>query len=185
MKKVIALFVVLIMLSCGSLAVCEDYDTFSDEQLIAMLNSARFELLKRNAKQDKMVLLDLEGVFVYLTGKVETSDSNVLKMEAVIANNTKNAFYAFSKAYLNGWKCGSFDTGLPPHSNGMILPGTKQKGTIYFNPADTDLTDWNEATDMSLLFSVYDIEDNLILESELMTYPLSIDLKHNSVSIKD
>jgi len=157
MKKILALVMVLVCIFCWGFASAEglDFASMSDEQLQAIIDGAKAELSSRNggAVADG-VLIDQDGVKVYLTGEYEVwgYDSFYLSLEAIIENNSDRGISVdFMSASINGWEVygsGIYDTGS----------GKKQKGVFEFNLSDAGISTYEEVEEIEMNFYFFDSE---------------------------
>ena len=155
MKKILALVMVLVCVFCWSFACAEglDFASMSDEQLQAIIDGAKAELSSRNGGvAADGVLIDQDGVKVYLTGKHEVwgYDSYYLDLEVVVENNSgKTVSILVDTASVNGWNVygsGISDTGA----------GKKQKGSLEVCLTDAEISTYEEVEEIEFNFTIYD-----------------------------
>lgn len=110
--KLVALTISLLLLYGAACADSFDYSTLSSEELHAMLDGVRNELLIREIHAGgETVLLDQDGVFVYLDGTVEVNHSksggDYLHLGVVVVNNTDKQVSIRNIdgcVHVNGWE---------------------------------------------------------------------------------
>ena len=151
------LTLVLVISICSSVALAEDFSTRSDSDLYAIYNSVRNELVSRSLRaEDKTILLDENGVQIYINGDITVEESwlgKVLSVPVVIINNTaKNLTISLRNASVNGWSC---DTVGAPE----LPAGKKVKETYKFELDETDVESLNDFEDVEFIFHIYDSDD--------------------------
>ena len=155
MKKILALVMVLVCVFCWSFACAEglDFASMSDEQLQAIIDGATEELANRKGSNvADGVLIDQDGVKLYLTGKHEVwgYDSHYLSLEAVVENNMDCGISIdFESVSINGWEVygsGIFDTGS----------GKKQKAEIDLLLSDAEISTYEEIEEIEFVFKMFD-----------------------------
>ena len=73
MKKILVLLAALMLTVLPAMAKQLDYANMKDDELQAIVDSARNELTKRQLEEDgKTLLFEHDGISVYLTGEYET-----------------------------------------------------------------------------------------------------------------
>ena len=158
MKKLIAWVLALLMLgSTVAFAEMPDFSAMTDAELHEIVDGARSELKERELKAEKdTVLVDQDGVKVYLTGKYEINDyssssGNVyIRLEAVIINNTdKTIDVFFDSATVNGWdvdNCGI----------GEITARHKKKDEFELTISDAEISTYEEIEEIEIKLYIYD-----------------------------
>ena len=104
---------------------------------------------------EKLVVLDRDGIIVYLTGDTGNS-SNTIPLNVVIENNSGKSISILYRGTVNGWDMGN-NTYL---NNDPIDDGVKSKAQIYIWPEKVDVTSFEEIETMTLNFTVMDADRN-------------------------
>ena len=155
MKKVLAMLVVASMaLSAPCLGADLNYGSYSDSELQYIVDSARTELYQRQQRTENgnLVLCDVDGVQVALTGAVLKADYS-LRLEVVVSNNSdKSISIGADKGYLNGW-----DTGCL-FSVSRLEPKKKIRDAINIGLEKAGISDITEIEDASFSFFLFDPE---------------------------
>lgn len=155
MKKLALILALLMLLSipCSAFAEAPDVSAMTSEELQGLIDAARNELLSRElADGENIVLVDQDGVQVYLTGdyEIEAYSSTYLYMTAVVINNTDHMVGFYAKiATINGWDVdftGTVD----------VSPGSKKKAKLEWRISDADISTFEEIEEMKLSLQVYD-----------------------------
>lgn len=158
MKRLFALLLSLLMLCGTCLAEGMDYASMTDEQLHAVIDAARNELVKRELVADgKTLLFEKEGVSVYLTSDFKadtlaTDSMHFMRASVIVVNDSeKKVHVAIDSMSVNGWEvtCSGFSA---------VSPGKKSKDEIYFNAVDTDVTTVEEIETVSITFRLSDAD---------------------------
>jgi hypothetical protein len=140
-----------VLISCFARAA--DYQSMTDEELVAEANAIRNEQVKRKAaEEEKPVVFDQDGVQVYLTGNYKMTSTN-LKIEAVVVNETDrtlDVLAANNRIAINGWEC--FSLGIPNTG-----PGKKQKGEFNITFGQSDISKYEEIEDISFKIDIFDM----------------------------
>ena len=158
MKKIITLILAAILLiSCTAMAeTAIDFTTLTDEQLHELVDGARNELTKRELNMSAdLVLIEQDGVTVYLTGEYELwgSDNVYIDFEVVVVNDSdKTVSILVDSASINGWDV--YGSGVSDTS-----AGKKQKGTLEFLLTDADISTYEEIEDIELTLTIYDSDE--------------------------
>ena len=159
MKKLVS--VVLSLLLVFSFASAEvdlssmSYAALSNEDLHAVINAARNELLKRElVSGEKTIIFDQDGVQVYLTGKNKAG--KYLKLGAVLINNsdvTVSLDAVNNHASMNGWEvyCSADDLA-------KTGPGKKQKGDITLNAEDAEVVSLEDIEEIEFTFTLKNVD---------------------------
>lgn len=154
MKKYIAMILILVLSITSMIAFAEGIDVTSmtDEELRAIVSSARNELAKRelDAAADT-VLFDAEGVKMYLTGNSRVSnDGEFAYFEVVVVNDTDvEVGITVDSASINGWDVFGSDVY-------GTSAGKKQKAEMFFKISDAEISTIEEIDDMELTFRLFD-----------------------------
>ena len=155
MKKILALVMVLVCVSCWGFASAEglDYAAMSDEQLQAIIDAARNELSKRKlVLAEKTILFNQDGVSAYLTGEYEIEDYDdvYLSLELVVINDSdKTVWISTDSVSVNGWNV--FSYGIPE-----TTAGKKQKTDLEFCISDAEITSFEEVEEVEFVFNLVD-----------------------------
>lgn len=154
MKKIFACLLAALLLISITTTIAEEMDfaSMSDDELHALVDGARNELAKRElSAAEDTVILEQDGVNVYLTGNKEIQDySNELQIEAVVVNDTnKNISVIIDSASVNGWNV--FGSGIS-----TTTAGKKQKGSFWLYLDGADVSALEEVEDVELSLYLYD-----------------------------
>lgn len=165
MRKIITTIVALalafaILLPVEAFAELPDFASMTDEELHDLINAARNELKVRELIAEKdTVILEQDGVKVYLTGNYEVKDYTsssgriLLRLEAVVVNDTDTTVsIMFDASVVNGWDVG----------NSAIVDvssGHKKKDNFEFTISDAEISSYEEIEDMELSMYVYDADN--------------------------
>lgn len=111
-------------------------------------------------ENDKTVILDQDGLTIWLTGDYEANDNfngkqgNFMsKLKCVVENNTGATINVQYTGVVNGWNIDSYHT----MDGANTLPdGTKAKSYIWFVTEDCDVTGYADLETMVLNFFVRD-----------------------------
>lgn len=130
----------------------------TDEQLHAIIDSARNELAKREIVLDgKTLLFEKEGVSVYLTSDFKsdalvTDSMHYMRAQVIVVNDSdRNVSVAIDSMAVNGWDVNS--SGFS-----KIAAGKKQKDDLAFNAVDTDVTSVEEIETIEITFRLSDAD---------------------------
>lgn len=152
MKKMIVLLVSILLVVATGVSCAEgiDYAVMSDEDLHAVVNSARNELTRRELiAAEKLVLLDRDGVQAYLTGeyRIYGSDEIFMEIEAVVINDSEASVSLMSDGCcINGWDVWCMGIG-------DTTAGKKKKGNITVKLTDAEISTYEEIEEIE--FSLY------------------------------
>ena len=174
MKRIAFTLLALVMLftaafPCAASAEAPDFSAASEVEILEVLNAIRNELVSRNLIQhEDLVLVDENGVKVYLTGKYEieeySSGSIYVELEAVVINDTdKKIGVRTDSSSVNGWDVDS--SGISD-----ISAGKKKKGEIELKISDADISTYEEIEDVELTMLVYDGEN---FQTMFITQPIT------------
>jgi len=170
MKKVLAMLVAASMaLSAPCLGADLNYGSYSDSELQYIVDSARTELYQRQqrAENGNLVLCDVDGVQVAITGEGKVGYGGYLRFEVAISNNSgKTITIGTDKGYINGWEsyC-SLDAY-------QLEPKKKVKDELVFELEDAGISTIEEVEDLSFKFHVTDSQtyDRIWESPELQLY---------------
>lgn len=155
MKKLPALFLVLILLFSTCFAEGLDYSSMTDAQLHDIVDAARNELAKRElTTAGNTVLLDQDGVQVYLTGDYTiTGSSKYLVLDVVVINDSdKNISVSIdSDCSINGWAVSTMGCGETP-------AGKKKRAELSFKLSDAGISTYEEIEDIEMTLYLYDMD---------------------------
>ena len=152
MKNMLSLILVLVLVLCAVGSAAETtYAAMSTEQLHTAASAIRNELLKRDlVAAENVVLVDQDGVQVYMTGNNEIDWIGAFAIEVVVVNNSTKKISILSEiASINGWTVymsGVTETG----------PGKKQKGTLSFDLDAAGISSIEEIEEVEIELIIYD-----------------------------
>lgn len=150
MKKMLSLFLVLLLVCTAAFAEGLDFPAMTEEELHEIISAARNELTKRElVASEKLVIFEAEGVQVYLTGehRVYGTDTVFLDLEAVVINDSDVPVSLSTAACsVNGWNV--WNMGISSTS-----VGKKQKGNFNINLTDAEISSYEEIEEIE--FSLY------------------------------
>lgn len=163
MKKLLAAVLTLILVF-SSAAICEsiDYSSMTDEQLQAVINSARSELAHRST--ERKYLIEDEYVRVYNTGNgrfgsYEYSKDNIknyVEMEVVVENLSCQEFELITDGVsINGW-----ETDPVSNRSGKIGSGMKKTCYIELPYTEANLTNYTEMKDVVISLHIGGLFEN-------------------------
>lgn len=164
MKKLTAVILTLLLVST-SVGALTDVSSMSNEELRAMIDSARNELVKRELTvTENAVLFDRDGVSFYLTGntKIEYGE---LQVEGVLINGTdKTIALVADLASVNGWTvvCGGITS---------TAAGKRNKEYFGFYLSNSDVTTIDDVEDVELVIIAFNTET---YENVFRTEPITI-----------
>lgn len=154
MKK-LALILAMLLMFTSACAEGFDFASMDDATLQAIIDGAKAELDNRNGSEtDNSILLDQDGVKMYLTGNHEVwgSDNYYLDLEVIVENNSDRGICIdFDSVTINGWEVygsGIYNTGS----------GKKQKGMLEFKLTDASISTYEEVEEMEMIFYMFDDE---------------------------
>ena len=154
MKKLLAVWMVCVLLFTSAFAAGTDYSEMTVSEILDVMNEARNELLERAARRDGnlFVVNDPDGLQIYITGNGETDWADVYQLEAVVINGTgENITVSFEKIIINGWE--TVPLGYQIES---IDAGRRKKGSIPLILSETDLTSVSEVEEVEICFHTFD-----------------------------
>ena len=159
MKKMVALFIALVMLlPVVCLADPAEVSSMTDEELKEMISACSAELRKRAAVEPDLVLLfDLGGVRIYQTGEAYISESGRLKVPVIVYNDLDEKIsVSIIDPTINDFVVhGYIYPQLPPHS--------KAKDELDFSSEDVELTGINDIYSLILGCQIYSVENRKYL----------------------
>lgn len=167
MKKLAWILIAILLFGCG-VAEGLDFASMSDDQLQAVIDGASAELAKRTPVQENEdVLIDQNGVKVYLTGNHEVwgyEEDWYLDLEAVVENNSdKTISILLDSASVNGWNV--FSMGISD-----TQAGKKQKGVLDFYFSQAGIKTFEEVEEIEMVFTIYDSDNwNTVATTEPIT----------------
>ena len=155
MKRILMFLMAALMVCSLCIAQAEgmDFTAMTDDELHALVDGARNELAKRElVVAEDTVILEQEGVTVYLTGEHEIDYSGNLNLEAVVVNDSDREISVFlDSASINGWDV--FNVGI-----GETSVGKKQKGFFLFQLEDAEISSYEEVEDIEMTLYLFDAE---------------------------
>lgn len=160
MKKLVSLFLAVILIMTTVVAFADDYSSMTDEQLKEQLSAIRNELAIRGLKaENKTVILEEGGIQFYINGDIKVdkpyawSETYNLYIPIVIINNSKsNINMMIENVSVNGWSTSGDDDG------GSTPAGKKSKAYLVFALADTDVEKLEDFTDVEFTVRIFDTE---------------------------
>ncbi len=149
----------LIVLLCALLvftpALAEDYSTKSVDELHAIINDVRTELLKRELViGEKTLLFESNGVSLYLTGDYEDSWAG-FQLNVIVINDSDKTISVTPdnlKASVNGWD-------VTCMSSTQVNAGKKLKGYFTFSLDEADVSSVSEIEEIELRLYIYDQDE--------------------------
>lgn len=160
MKRIAFTFLALVMLftaafPCAAFAEVPNFADLTDDEIQEIINAARNALAARKLEEeDAYLLVDQDGVQVYLTGNYTLYDYDdpLLDLEVVIINNTDCKIGVHSDTCcINGWDVdfyGATD----------ITAGKKKKCEFELQISDADISTFEEIEDFEISLVVYNTE---------------------------
>ena len=157
MKKTLAILVALILLFTGVSAFAEDYSTYSDDDLYAIIDGARTELLNRKIGQEgNPVLLEADNLTVTLSGDPVVQEAysggyNMILNVVAVNSGNEDISFIVDEMYINGWKVSALE-------GGEIGAGKKAKIEMTFYEVDTkaEIISIEMLEDIEFRFYTYD-----------------------------
>lgn len=156
MKRLFALLLSLLMLCGTCLAEGMDYASMTDEQLHAVIDTARNELVKRElVAAEKTVLFEQDGVTVYMTGDYTIRESSIsddvyFKINIVVINDSdRDVGINIVNPSVNGWDV----------SNAFLsttTAGKKSKQELTLNVVNAEVKTIEQIEDVEIAFNLYD-----------------------------
>lgn len=152
MKRIAAILLTLMMIMT-SIALADDYSSMSNDDLLAIINSARTELLKRElALTPDQIFIENDKVSMYLDKKdIEFTSSGTLKIPVILVNNTENEIsFQIDSLMVNGWECSG--------SIGNIQTSGKKRATIdLYCGKGAEVTSIEEIEDIKVAFLAFNM----------------------------
>jgi len=137
-----------VLISCFARAA--DYQSMTDEELVAEANAIRNEQLERQlALEDKAILLDQDGAQVYLTGDQRLSHGMYYLGIVFINNSDYTISILMDNVSVNGWQCGGSGTT-------KVEPGNRLMSELGFNITKTDIASEEDLSDLRFTLVLYD-----------------------------
>lgn len=161
MKRFLAVFLSALMLSSTCFGADLDYASI-DAELNAVIDAAKAELAKREedtaGEETELVLADMQGVKLVLTGKAKINDYGYLSLKGTLYNNSDTTLsLGLNDAYINGWQ-------TYPMLNPMTLsPGMKAKCELEMSCEDI-VTKVKKIEDIVISMNVFG-EDFMTIQS--------------------
>ena len=163
-KTLVTVIVFILIFSLAfpleAFAELTDFSSMTEEELHELINGARNELTLRELVFDKdTVLIDQDGVKVYLTGNYKVNefyypdDLVSVTFEAVIINETDTTISVnFDSATVNGWD-------VSYNGIGDITAGHKKKDNLELYISEADITTYEEIEEVIFDLYVYDSDN--------------------------
>ncbi|MDO5324459.1 MAG: hypothetical protein Q4G06_10590 [Clostridia bacterium] len=161
MKRLALLLIfVLVFTTVFACAEVYNFSEMDNAQLYEILESVQAELAKRKPQSsedaDNPVLIDQEGIYMYLTGNHEVwgyEDSWYLDLEVVVENNSDVTVSILADgSSINGWNVAGF--GITDTQSGK-----KQKGSIELYLTDAEISTFEEVEEIELHLLIYNSDD--------------------------
>lgn len=173
MKRVLAVIFVLVMLTSG-IALAEDYSSMSNEELLAILNSVRTELLTRELSlSPDEVLMENDVVKMYIEkGKeIEFSSSGFLKIPVVLVNNSEDEIsFQVDSVMVNGWECSGII--------GNVSTAGKKRATLDINCKGAEISSIDEIEDIQIVLLAFNMKT---IKRELTTDKITIVVENGQI----
>lgn len=169
MKRVLAAVFAMLLLM-GSVACAEGVDVaaMSNEDLHAIIDSARGELAKRElVAGGKTVLFEQDGVTVYLTGNYTIAEwgegKHVMLLEAAVLNGSAEDVGVYiDNCCVNGWEVyGGSIVG--------IGAGKNKKATLEIRLHEADIHSYEDIEDIEFKFHVSNASYKKLFDVEGIT----------------
>lgn len=152
MKRLVASLLTLMVL-LSSAAFAEDYKSMSDDDLYALINTVRTELLTRELSlTPDQVFIETDKVAMYMDKKdIEFTSSGTLKIPVILVNNTENEIsFQIDSLMVNGWECSG--------SIGNIQTNGKKRATIdLYCGKGAEVTSLEEIEDIRVAFLAFNM----------------------------
>lgn len=134
---------------------CIDWKSLTTEEIHRIVDLGRNELATRDLiAAENLVLVDVDNVQLYLTGKYEmwggNHGSKYMKLHGVFVNNSEYKIgINIDDSYINGWDA---------HASGFssIEPGKKARVTIDVCVEEADVSCFEEVQDWEVSFHTFD-----------------------------
>lgn len=153
MKRVLSiLFVLTMLIACVGFA--EDYSSMSNDELLAILNSVRTELLTRELSlSPDEVLMENNVVKMYIEkGKeIEFSGSGTLKIPVILVSNSENEIsFQVDSVMVNGWEC----SGIIAN----ISAAGKKRCNLNINCKGAEISSIDEIEDIQIILLAFNMK---------------------------
>lgn len=158
MKKLLVILLAMCLMWGTCLAEGMNFAEMTDEQLHGILDAVRNELAQRElAIAENTVLVEQDGVTVYLTGKYDLwgdpETGLYMGLQAIVVNESEyNVAVTVESASINGWVV--YSGGI-----GESAAGKKQKSTIDFDLTAAEVTSYEEIEDIEMNLVLYDMTE--------------------------
>ncbi|MBQ3476970.1 MAG: hypothetical protein IJH25_02220 [Clostridia bacterium] len=159
MKRFVSVILALMLLLTYVAFAEADYASMSDGELHALIDGARHELTKRELiAGEKLVLIDQDGVTLYLTGENRMSGDFTYMQAVLINDNDFPVLVTADQFAANGWDvwCGGFD---------KTEANKKKKSEITFKSVDAEISDLSELEDIEVTFTIKNGDDYKAISS--------------------
>ncbi len=153
MKRLIGLFLAMLLLSSSAFAAGTDYSSMSVEELQEVITAARNALLVKTVQSDgKLFIVDEpDDLQIYITGNGETNWMDEFELEAVVINNSsQDVSISFENIIINGWETSPFD------QIQSISAGRKKKDGIPLDFKAAEISSINEVEEIEITFYTFD-----------------------------
>ena len=153
MKRLAVSFFALVLI-LTSVAIAEEYKTMSNDDLYALINAVRTELLSRELSlTPDQIFIENDKVAMYMDKKdIEFTRSGTLEIPVVLVNNTENEIsFQIDSLMVNGWECmGIIDN---------IKTSGKKRATIdLYCGRGAEVTSIEEIEDIRVTFSAFNMD---------------------------
>ena len=164
MRRLLSVLMVLCVIAgmgyTGAAAESADYAGMTIEELLSLNGIIQKELhLRQTEIAPDVMLIDYEGVTVYLTGKHEFSNgigTPFFRMEFVIVNNTDHKVsVSIDSPEVNGWV-------VSTTLIAAIDPGTKKRDKLVFNCEGAAISTFEEIEQVNFKLSLKNMEDHKV-----------------------
>lgn len=149
MKKLIAI-ILTVILSFSVIALSEEYKSMTDEELFKAMKQIRAEINSRKLSTSVIknaVLVDTQGVKMYINDNYELSKNGILTLHVVVENsNDFDVMVSIRSSMINGWDV--FSVGASCKEN------RKAKETLTFNISDADCSSISDIEEFLVQFAV-------------------------------
>jgi len=154
MKKILGVFLAIVLFCSTALAAGTDYSSMTVEELQTVIDAARNALLTKTAQSDGKLFImdDPNGLQIYLTGKGEKNWLGSYDLEIIVINNGKSAVsISFDNIVINGWETNAFGSQVQD-----VGAGKKKKDSIPLSFDDTDISSISEVEEVEITFHTFD-----------------------------
>ncbi len=152
----------------NALAENMDYANMSDEELHQIISLASEELSRRADKDKKTILIDQDGILLYLTGQYTIEHTllgqTILTLNTIMENNSaKNISIGHYMSSINDWDVDFSSIDI------NASPGHKIKGSISFDLDDANISMYEEIKMIELELCVFDTSSyDTIIDTEVI-----------------